>query len=68
MKETQIMNRREFWRRLARGSLLTLLVGGGGWMAGRSGRCDRHALCRGCPGIGDCSLPQAQLFRQKGRS
>ncbi|MCD6360080.1 MAG: hypothetical protein J7M38_04385 [Armatimonadetes bacterium] len=58
-------DRRGFLKSLGRLAGGGLLLGGVGWLSGRSGKaCLRGFRCRGCPKLDDCGEPQAILMRE----
>lgn len=57
-------DRREFFRKLARGAAGVLLVGGTGWMTLKSGKpCWADGGCRGCPELDGCEEAEARIAR-----
>ena len=65
-------SRRELFRAAGRGVALAALAAVGGLLTARgrsrlSGEeCTNGGICRGCPAIGDCGLPQALSAKQAG--
>lgn len=70
MKSGPRHSRRELFRAAGRGAALAALAAVGGVLTARgrsrlSGQeCVNAGICRGCPAIGDCGLPQALSARQ----
>jgi len=70
-------DRREFFSALARGVVLGVLGAGAFALATRpedpaadptAQSCDRSGLCRGCPAVRQCGLPQALSAKAGGRN
>ena len=69
MSDDQNSGRRGFFKSIARIATGGLLVGGVGWLSGRSGKaCLREFKCRGCPALDGCGEPQAILQRRADNS
>jgi hypothetical protein len=59
------VDRREFLRRAARWTLLTVSLIGTGGLVGKKGQaCALAAACRECDRFRGCDLPQAQQTRR----
>lgn len=59
------VSRRNFLRGLARTALLSCaVIGIGGLMTRRGESCTSNGICRGCPTLRDCGLPQALSLKQ----
>ena len=66
--ESRKTGRREFLRNAGRYALAALLGGGIGTLAGRDGgdgeKCIKQGVCRGCPRVRGCHLPQAMSLKE----
>lgn len=64
MKSDNNISRRDFLHSLLRFALAGLLGGGVGALVLRSGEdCINQGVCRGCPILDVCQLPQARKVR-----
>ena len=72
MKSVPGQSRRGFLRAVGRGVALAGLAAVGGVLTARGGwrpsgqKCVNGGICRGCPAIGGCGLPQALSARRAG--
>lgn len=68
--EAPEIGRREFLRNAGRYVLTALLGGGIGALVGRDGgerdgeKCINRGVCRGCPSVRTCHLPQAMSLKE----
>ena len=66
--ESRKVGRREFLRNAGRYALTALLGGGIGALVSRDGgeseKCINEGVCRGCPRLRTCHLPQAMSLKE----
>ncbi len=61
------MNRREFFGKLTRGTILLGLTAGGAWLGLREpdkNACNLDFICRNCVKNSSCELPEADNYRK----
>ncbi len=67
-EESRKVSRREFLRNAGRYALTALLGGGIGALVSRDGgdgeKCINQGVCRGCPRLRTCHLPQAMSLKE----
>ena len=72
MIKNELMNRRNFFRKVTQGGLLTLLTGTGAYLGLRKtsigDNCDFDFVCQNCRKEKICQLEEASKFRMKKRS
>ena len=62
------IDRRRFFRAAARGAVLAVMAGAAVVLGRRQPNpqtqsCDRQSVCRNCPILQGCGMPQAHVFR-----